>query len=396
MAKSTRNSKPSKPYPDFPLTAHPTRRWCKKIRGRLHYFGPWGDPQGALTKYLEQKDDLHAGRTPRVANDGLTVSGLCNRFLTTKRQLLDTGELSPQSWQDYFLTCERTAKVFGRDRLVTDLAADDFERLRAVLAKQWGPVRLGNTIQRVRSVFKFGYEAGLIDKPVRYGPGFKRPSRKVLRLSRAAKGTKMFEASELKAMLGKASPQLKAMILLAVNCGLGNTDCAGLTVVHLDLAGGWLNYPRPKTGVDRKAKLWPETVAAIRSVLAKRREPKDPAHADLVFLTKYGAPWCTVRTEEQEDGTLKIVADDSVSKETRKILNGLGINGHRNFYALRHTFRTIADESRDQPAVDHIMGHARDDMASVYRERISDDRLAAVANHVRQWLLANKRTKRVK
>ena len=32
------------------------------------------------------------------------------------------------------------------------------------------------------------------------------------------------------------------------------------------------------------------------------------------------------------------------------------------------------------------MGHARDDMASVYRERISDERLKAVSDHVRKWL----------
>ena len=40
----------------------------------------------------------------------------------------------------------------------------------------------------------------------------------------------------------------------------------------------------------------------------------------------------------------------------------------------------------DQVAVDHIMGHARDDMASAYRERISDDRLRAVAGVVHAWL----------
>ena len=56
------------------------------------------------------------------------------------------------------------------------------------------------------------------------------------------------------------------------------------------------------------------------------------------------------------------------------------------FYALRHTFRTVADRTKDQPAIDHIMGHARDDMASLYRERIEDDRLKAVVNVVRMWL----------
>jgi hypothetical protein len=32
------------------------------------------------------------------------------------------------------------------------------------------------------------------------------------------------------------------------------------------------------------------------------------------------------------------------------------------------------------------MGHARVDMASVYRERISNERLKAVTDHVRAWL----------
>jgi hypothetical protein len=47
-----------------------------------------------LEKYLEQKDDLHAGRMPRAQADGATVRDVVNRFLTAKQHLLETGEIA--------------------------------------------------------------------------------------------------------------------------------------------------------------------------------------------------------------------------------------------------------------------------------------------------------------
>jgi hypothetical protein len=238
-AANGKPSKPKKPRPDFPLFPHATRRWAKKIRGKLHYFGPWEDPEGALNKYLDQKDDLHAGRTPRVQGEGLTVRDLVNRFLTTKRHLVDTQEITPRTFADYHGTCERIGTTFGLTRLVDDLAADDFERYRTAVARSWGPVALGNEIQRVRTVFKYGFDAGLIDKPIRYGPAFKRPTKKVLRKARNEKGPRIFEAAEIRKLLKAARPQLRAMILLGVNAGFGNADCGTLPLSALDLEGGW-------------------------------------------------------------------------------------------------------------------------------------------------------------
>jgi hypothetical protein len=93
-------------YPDFPLFPHAPRRWAKKIRGVLHYFGPWDDPDGALRKHLEQRDDLHAGRKPHADLEALSVKELCNRFLTAKQALVDEGRLSPLTCGDYKTACD--------------------------------------------------------------------------------------------------------------------------------------------------------------------------------------------------------------------------------------------------------------------------------------------------
>ncbi|MCI0491779.1 MAG: hypothetical protein L0Z07_02455, partial [Planctomycetes bacterium] len=89
MSNSTRSRNPVKPRQDFPLFPHATGRWCKKVKGKHHYFGKVADdPKGtaALQLWLDQRDDLLAGRIPRTQGDCLTVRDLCNHFLTSKEQ----------------------------------------------------------------------------------------------------------------------------------------------------------------------------------------------------------------------------------------------------------------------------------------------------------------------
>jgi integrase len=370
-----RHHQTGKPHKDFPLTRHPSGRWCKKIKGKLHYFGKINDPQAALEKWLAEKDALLAGQEPRRKVEDITLRELANGFLTYKQELVVSGELSDRTFTEYHATCARLLKSFGKGRAVADLVIDDFERLRAEIAKQWGPIRLGNEIQRVRSVFKFAYDSDLIDKPVRFGPGFKRPSLKTLRKPRAEKGQRMFEAKDLHAILDAAAHQLRTIVLLGVDCGFGNEDVATLRIEAIDLAGGWGMHPRPKTGVERRCKLWPETVKAIQEVLNDRKPPTDEAYANILFITKYGRPWA--------NGSYEI----AVTHEMDKFLRTLKVKrSGMSFNTLRHTHRTIADGSRDQKACDYIMGHYDTSMAGHYIERIDDERLTAVAEHVRTWL----------
>lgn len=55
-----------------------------------------------------------------------------------------------------------------------DPAADDFAAYRADLAKQYGPTRPGDMVQKACTVFKFGAENGLVEKAVRFGSEFKK------------------------------------------------------------------------------------------------------------------------------------------------------------------------------------------------------------------------------
>jgi integrase len=71
----------------------------------------------------------------------------------------------------------------------------------------------------------------------------------------------------------------------------------------------------------------------------------------------------------------------------RSLLEELDLYRPRvTFYALRHSFETIAGDSGDQIATNAVMGHVDNSMAAAYREMIRDGRLVAVSNHVRQWL----------
>jgi integrase len=403
---SGKSTDSQKPRPDFPLSIHKgTRYWCKKIKGHVYYFGNVADdPEGiaAEEQYLTEKDDLEAGREPRgkPAPGQLTVEELCFRFLAHKEQLRDEGRLSPRTYAGYFTACKKLAKVFGRHRAVTDLHPDDFRKLRSKLSKTRGVVGQRNAIQAVRSIFKFAFDDGSIVNPVRYGRGFDKPTKdevdRAHGVHQAQHGKRMLEAVEIRQLLdGKsitdegggetkiagAMQPIRAMILMAVNCGFGQTDLACLPIRALDLESGWVEFPRPKTAVHRRCPLWPETVAAIREWLPLRPKAKDAADDGLLFLTVRGSRWVKANAK----GSPK----DAIVQEFNKLLLKLGLKRFRlSFYCLRHTFRTACDEVSDSAAIDRIMGHKDHTMGGRYRERLenADARLRRVTEHVRAWL----------
>lgn len=388
MTKETKaRQKPDKPRKDFPLGAANNGQWQKKIRGKTHYFGTWNDPNAAEREYLRQLPYLQAGQTPPPKDDvRTTIQVLCNQFMESKKARMERGELSVRMYHGYYRICEKLIDFFGRGKIVAELTPSDFERLRNRFAATGGLVSLGNRIQHARIVFRYASEMDLIDKPLKFGPEFKRPRKLDLRKEAKKKPEKLFKSADLRKIITGARPQLKAMILMGINCGFGQTDISKLPLSALDLKNGWVSFPRPKTEIERNCPLWPETVSALKWVIDNRREPVQP-FADRVFINKLGLEYVrvTVKGDNSEKGT----NIDGVTLEFNKLLAKLKLSGEgRTFYALRHTFETIGGDSRDQIAVDSIMGHSpdSDDMAAVYRKAVFNRRLIAVTDHVRAWL----------
>ena len=244
----------------------------------------------------------------------------------------------------------------------------------------------------VRSLFQYAYndDQRLIDAPVMFGKSFK-PPRLKRRAERPADELRMFTADQIHTLLRSVQRPMRAFILLAANCGFGNNDIATLTFSVLDLENGWHTHARPKNGVRRRCPLWPETVAAIRQAIKLRPRPKDPAHKDLVFLTRNSLPYVRLSAASaaalQNDDASKVNYDNPINTSFWKTLTRVGMKRDGlSFYCLRHGFETIGGGSKDQVAVDYIMGHVTPGMGSKYREGIEDERLKAVTDHVHRWL----------
>jgi len=410
---------PPKPYKDFPLTPHASGKWMKSIRGKLYYFGNWGRRvkgkmarmendgwEEALKLFEAQAPYLYAGKLPptEVDPEQFNVAMLCNRFLESKLRKMESGGMTPRTYQDYKRVCDVLIEHFGNKRVVSDIRPTDFAKLRHELATGRGVVAVCGMISLIKSVFKYGEENDFIPK-VKYGTEFQKPSKAEQRKARAAGGKKLFTRDEILQLLNGqpgegdnkgvdgATTQLRAMILLGINCGFGNTDCSELMQSMLDLKNGWVHFPRPKTGVDRQCKLWPETVEALKLAIAERPKPKDAKDADCVFLTRLRHRWvrelASYKTDADGNKILdKVTVCNGVSTQFQKLLRAMKINGRKGlgFYSLRHTFRTVADACKDFPAVRLVMGHSDDSMDGVYREEIGTDRLADVAEFVRDWL----------
>ena len=367
MSKIVSNSKKRKTRSDkFPLTLHPTGQFCKKIKGKLYYFGT--NKQEALKRYLEEAVFLYSGKDQRrnVTNGNVSIKTLCNLYLDHQNSRVEAGELTIRHYADQVKSLRKFVRFFGQHCPVNTITALDLQNYKRKLQKSYNSTnRINLHIAIMKSMFHWAKKNEVLEVI----PNIDAVSKvKVIRKKQAT-----FSVKQIRNLLRDSEPQMKAMIWLGLNCGFGNTDCSQLLWKNIDFKKSRVHYPRGKTGINRDLVLWPETVKAIKAL---------PRTNERVFNTPTGKPLVRMIETIDKADNIKYTNNDSVGKEFSKLIKKLDIKIEKGvgFYSLRRTSATLTARSGDPFAVQRLLGHADLKMATTYVQDVSEQTDRAINN----------------
>ena len=111
----------------FPLTLHPTGQYCKKIKGKLYYFGT--DKAKALQRYLQETVFLHvgSGQKRRSVYSMITIKMLCNLYLDYQDSKVQSGELTIRHNIDQVKSLRMLVHFWGQHCLVSEISTLDLQ-----------------------------------------------------------------------------------------------------------------------------------------------------------------------------------------------------------------------------------------------------------------------------
>jgi hypothetical protein len=136
MKRSKRKTRSDK----FPLTLHPTGQYCKKIKGRVRYFGT--DKKQALERYLDQATFLHGcHRTMHMASNGMmSLIELCDLYLKYQDSKVLAGEPTPKHHNDPISSLGKFMFFLGQSRKIKNISTLDLQNYKRKLQGAYGSV----------------------------------------------------------------------------------------------------------------------------------------------------------------------------------------------------------------------------------------------------------------
>jgi integrase len=153
----------------------------------------------------------------------------------------------------------------------------------------------------------------------------------------------------------------KAILLIALNCGMRQSDLADIRIKKsgkrqkpdIDLDNKTLQMPRPKTGIIRVAILWDRTVDAINEMLQERKKQK--IDSEYLFLNSYNRP----------------IREQNIRRWWERNRKHAKLDKSVKFEHIRDATQTIPldDDPKSLVETNLIMGHSVTGMANNYLER---------------------------
>jgi integrase len=341
----------------FPLTLHPTGQYCKKIRGKIYYFGT--DKKEALRNYLDQATFLHGQEISlqESADGNMTLKQLYDMYLKYQHTKLMANNLSVRHYNDQKDSLNKLMDFLGENSQIKNISTLSLQNYKRTIQKHYCSVcRLNLNLSIMKAMFHWARKNDILKNI----PNIDAVSRgKIIH-----KNNFTFDPAQIHKLIVYADKKMRAMILLGLNCGFGCTDCAYLKWTDLDLVNGRVKLIRGKTGIFRDLPLWPETIRAIEKI---------PRKGSLVFYTNRGNPFMQSVVKTDINGNEKYININIVTTKFSRLVKSIGLNVPKGtgFYALRRTAATVAARSGDPFAVQRLLGHADLTMASRYVQDVS-------------------------
>lgn len=182
---------------------------------------------------------------------------------------------------------------------------------------------------------------------------------------------KYWTEEEIKLALSKAQGELKAFLLLGLNCAYSTSEIGALKKEHLVTVGKstYIRTIRNKTAKNQKPaklkhKLWPETIAAIQEVMSKDSE--------LVFTTSKGND---------------VATNDYVGKLYREFQEDNGLELPL-FKGLRKTSaNAVKEAAKDEDIASLHLGHATKTVTEAFYTEANWGKLDKATDKLRsKWL----------
>lgn len=350
----------------FPLTKHQTGQYCKKIHGKMFYFG--SDKKEAIQRYLDQAAYLH-GRTEKSQNPingDMTLKRLCDIFLKYQFSKVKANAITARHYNDQSSSLNKLMIFLEQSRRIKDISTLDLQNYKRKLQKQYGPGHRQNLhISNLKTLFHWAKKNDILQRI----PNIDAIGRsKIINKQRT-----IFTHEQINKLLSVADVQMKAMIYLGLNCGFGCTDCSELQWKHLDLVNGRVVFPRGKTGIQRDLPLWPEPIDALKAV---------PKKGKLVFYTSQGNPFVRDISKIDANSNENYSSFNWITTKFSRLIKNVGLDVPKgtSFYSLRRTAATMAARSGDPFAVQRLLGHANLLMATRYVQDVSEQTDRVIEN----------------